>query len=147
MALSAVAILLSGCALIEGPTLETPKRETTAPPAEAPQFFPDGTAEDNLPYFTEVLRGFGAGTESVTGAPVVNAVAASGFDKAAMQVSFDESKTGLPADSIYVSVRMGAECLIGQVVAEDRSTYAVAEPAVGPNQDICLIGNTRAIDW
>lgn len=147
VALCAVAGLLSGCALIEGPTPETPKREAPEPPAEAPQFFPDGTAQDNLPYFTEVLRGYGAGAEPVMGEPIVNAVTAAGFDRAAMQVSFDKTKTNLDADSIYVSVRIGAECLIGQVVAGDRSTVAVVEPAVGPNADICLIGNTRPIDW
>lgn len=145
--LSALAVLTSGCALLEGPTPETPPRETVAPPAEPPQFYPEGTADDNLPYFAEVLRAFGEEAEPVAGVPIVDAVSAAGFDRQAMQVSFDKSQTNLDADSIYVSVRWGTECLIGQVVAGDRSTYAVVEPAVGPNQDICLIGNTRAIDW
>ena len=64
-----------------------------------------------------------------------------------MQVSFDRTKTDLVADSIFVSVRIGAECLLGQVTTGTREVSAVTEPAIGPNRDICLIGNTRAIDW
>ncbi|RGE22523.1 hypothetical protein [Leucobacter sp. wl10] len=139
--------LLAGCSLLAGPTPQTPPRETPKSPETAPQFVPGGTAEQNLPAFTEALRVFSASQQPVTGAPVVDAVAAVGFDKTAMQVSFDETKTGLAADSIYVSVRIGADCLVGQVVAEDRSFVAKQLPAVGPGGDICLIGNTRPIDW
>ncbi|EYT53789.1 hypothetical protein H490_0109475 [Leucobacter sp. UCD-THU] len=146
-ALALTAALLAGCSLLEGPTPETPERTEPAVPETAPEFFPEGSAADNLPYFTEVLRAFAAGEQPVQGAPVVDAVAAAGFDKTAMQVSFDESQTGLAADSIFVSVRIGADCLIGQVVAEDRGFAAEAKPALGPAQDICLIGSTRVIDW
>ncbi|MEV8337979.1 hypothetical protein [Leucobacter sp. NPDC077196] len=150
VALTATALglstaLLSGCALLEGPTPETPERTETAAPETAPEFVPGGSAEENLPYFTEVLRGFSAGSEPVQGAPIVQAVADAGFDTAAMQVSFDQSKTSLPADNIFVSVRIGSDCLIGQVVAADRSFVAKNEPAVGPAGDICLIGQTAPI--
>lgn len=147
LALGLAATTMAGCALLEGPKPETPKREAPAEPEAPPEFFPEGTAGDNLPYFTEVLRTFSAGSEPVMGAPIVNAVADSGFDRATMQVSFDESKTGLQADNIFVSVRIGAECLVGQVVAADRSFVAQVMPAVGPAQDVCLIGETRPIDW
>ena len=146
-AIALSSVVLTGCSLLEGPTPETPKREAPEPPPSAPELVPDGSAADNLPYFTEVLRAFSAGDQPVQGVPVVDAVVDAGFDKSLMQVSFDESKTGLAADSIFVSVRIGADCLIGQVVAEDRSFVAEAKPAVGPAQDICLIGNTRPIDW
>ncbi|PRI11881.1 hypothetical protein B4915_04875 [Leucobacter massiliensis] len=143
--------LLSGCSLIqgvlEGPTPETPSRETPPAPEAPPEFVPGGTAEQNLPYFTEVLRAYAASTQPIEGQPVVDAVADAGFDRAAMQVSFDRTQTGLVADSIYVSVRIGGDCLIGQLVSEDRSFVAQNEPAVGPNKDICLIGKTRPIDW
>lgn len=146
-ALALTAGLLAGCSLLEGPVPETAERVEPPVPEAPPVFFPEGSAADNLPYFTEVLRAFAAGEQPVQGVPVVDAVASAGFDKAAMQVSFDESKTGLAADSIFVSVRIGADCLIGQVVAEDRGFAAEAKPALGPAQDICLIGSTRAIDW
>jgi len=147
LAIGAVFPALSGCALIEGPTPATPKREQPAKPEVKPEFVPGGSAAENLPYFTEVLREYAAGEEPVQGEPVVNAVADAGFDKAGMQVSFDRTKTGLDADNIFVSVRIGGDCLIGQLVAADRSFVAQNEPAIGPNQDICLIGSTRTIDW
>lgn len=146
-ALAASATLLTGCALLEGPTPATPEREAVPVPEEAPEFFPDGSAEDNLPYFTEVLRDYVDGDGAVRGAPIVDAVVDAGFDVDDMQVSFDRTKTNLDADNIFVSVRIDADCLIGQVVADDRSFVAEVEPAVGPDGDLCLIGETRAIDW
>ena len=77
----------------------------------------------------------------------VKALAAAGFDRTTMQVSFDLSKTGLVADSILVSVRYGPECLIGQIVTADRSVVTTREPALTESRTVCLIGNTRAIDW
>ncbi|WP_025133654.1 hypothetical protein [Leucobacter sp. PH1c] len=137
--------LLAGCSLLEGPSPETPPRASAPAPEIAPELVPGGTAEENLPYFTEVLRTYTAGEGPVQGAPIVQAVTDAGFDPALMQVSFDRTKTNLDADNIFVSVRAGAECLIGQVVAADRSFVAVTEPAVGPQQDICLIGTTAPI--
>ena len=143
--------LLTGCSIVEsileGPAPETPVRETPAAPEVAPEFVPDGTAEQNLPYFTEVLRAYSEGAQPVKGQPVVDAVAEAGFDRAAMQVSFDRTGTGLEADNIFVSVRIGGDCLIGQLVTGDRTFTARNEPAVGPDGDICLIGSTRPIDW
>lgn len=147
LVLGLAAALLSGCALLEGPTPETPEREVAVAPEVAPEFFPEGSAEQNLPYFTSVMSSYASGEQPVNGAPLVNAITESGFSREAMQVSFDNSETGLPADSIYVSVRIGLECLIGQLVAGDREAVAIVAPAVGPDQDICLIGNTRLIDW
>lgn len=64
-----------------------------------------------------------------------------------MQVSFDKSRTGLTADSIYVSVRIGEDCMIGQFATEDRELAVDLAGAVGPEKDLCLIGETREIDW
>ena len=116
-------------------------------PEEEVRFLPDGTAEENLPYFEQTLAGFAAGELPVEGVPIVDAVSAAGFDRSQMQVSFDRSQTNLVADNIFVSVRVGEQCLIGQVVTGTREVAAVVEDAVGPDADICLIGNTRAIDW
>lgn len=147
LALTLTVPLLTGCALLEGPTPETPKRQTQPVPDAAPEFFPDGTAEDNLPYFTELIRAYSTSEASITGKPVAQAVIDGGFDKTMMQFSFDESKTGLVADNIFVSVRIGADCLIGQLVTADRGFVTAVEPAVGPAADICLIGTTRSVDW
>jgi|LSQX01.2.fsa_nt_gb hypothetical protein len=127
------------------PEVEAPEAvESEAPPAA---FVVDGSAEDNLPFFRETLAQFAGGAEPVQGEWLVNTLANAGFDKAAMQVSFDQSQTGLVADSLFVSVRIDASCLIGQVVTSDRSVTIELMPTVGPNEDLCLIGHTRPIDW
>ncbi|GAA1321333.1 DUF6993 domain-containing protein [Leucobacter albus] len=138
---------LASCSLLEGPTPATPERPTPAPPAEPAVFVPGGTAEENLPFFTQVLTDYAAGEQPVQGQPLVDAVAAGGFDKADMQVSFDQSKTNLVADSIYVAVRSGETCLIGQIATDSREVAAEAVAAVGPERNVCMIGETRPIDW
>lgn len=152
LALVVALPLLAGCSVIEsviaGPTPQTPERtETAKKPSVAPVFVPDGTAEDNLPYFTEVIRKYTASDQPITGKPVAQAVIDAGFDPAMIQFSFDQTKTGLEADNIFVSVRIGGDCLIGQLVTGDRTFVAKNEPVVGPNSDLCLIGVTRAVDW
>lgn len=125
----------------------TPAPQPDEVPVAQAELVPGGDAQQNLPFFTAVLQDFAAGTEPVEGVPVVNALAAAGFDRTTMQVSFDLSKTGLVADSILVSVRYGPECLIGQIVTADRSVVTTREPALTESRTVCLIGNTRAIDW
>jgi hypothetical protein len=142
---AAATLVLSGCA--PTPPDRADFEENFREPETAPEFFPDGTAEQNLPYFNETMRQFAVGTAAVQGKPVVDALASAGFEKADMQVSFDESKTELAADSIFVSVRLGTDCLIGQIVVADRSFVTEAADAVGPDQGLCLIGATRPIDW
>lgn len=149
-ALSGAAILmlaLSSCALLEGPTPQTPPRPETVKPETPAEFVPEGSAEENLPFFAQLLDDYAAGDQPIQGQPIVDAVVDGGFDKGNMQVSFDNSKTNLVADSIYVAVRIEDACLLGQLVTEDREVAAQLAPAVGPEQNICLIGNTRAIDW
>jgi hypothetical protein len=145
--LVAATIGLTGCVSAPEPIERPTKDENFQKPETAPKFFPDGTAAENLAYFHESLRQFGLGAEPVQGEPVVNTLAAAGFDKKKMQVSFDESKTNLVADNIFVSVVFGQDCLIGQIVVADRSFFAETAPAVGPDKNLCLIGATRPIDW
>lgn len=146
IAIGMVIPLLAGCSLLEGPSPEVPKRETPAPPEQTPEYVPDGSAEQNLPFFRSVLTDYAAGTGAVQGKPIARAVIDAGFAPDAMQVSFDRTKTDLPADNIFVSVRIGPECLIGQVVAEDRSVVAETAPAVGPEKNLCLIGETAPVE-
>ena len=145
--LVAATVGLSGCVAAPEPIERPSKEENFQKPEKPPELFPEGTAEDNLPYCHETLRQFGAGAEPVQGVPVVNALAAAGFDKTKMQVSFDESKTDLVADNIFASVLLGQDCLIGQVIVADRSFVTEVAPAVGPDKNLCLIGATRPIDW
>lgn len=138
---------LASCSLLEGPTPATPDRPQIETPAEPAVFVPGGSAQENLPFFQELLLGYASGEQPIQGQPIVEAVAAGGFDKADMQVSFDQSKTNLEADSIFVAVRSGETCLIGQLIPETREVAAQAVDAVGPERNVCLIGQTRPIDW
>lgn len=152
----AAAVLLPTLAMVSGcaaPTVPDAGDVQTTPeaPAEvtqpAPELVPEGSAEENLAYFTWVLESFAGGVEPVAGRAVADAVIAAGFDRSAMQVSFDRTQTDLPADNIFVSVRVGDACLLGQLTTADREVATMTAPTLGPERDICLIGVTRPIDW
>lgn len=143
-------VLIVGCSANQ----ETEPAPTSKPSSEPessaeppPTFAPDGTANQNEDYFSYVLRQAIRSGAQVTGEEMVNALSAGGFDRNAMQVSFDESQTGLRADNIFVSVRMSEQCLLGQIVTADKSVVVDVQPAVGPEKTVCLIGQTRPIDW
>ena len=148
-----ILIGATGCSLLPGGagspgdsgahSTETP----TTPAGPPPVLVPGGTAAENLPSFTEVLRRYGAESAPIEGRPIVDAIVAAGFDRATMQVSFDRTQTNLVADFIFVSVRIADSCLLGQISTADRSVAAVVETAVGPDGSICIIGKTRPLDW
>jgi hypothetical protein len=85
------------------------------------------------------------GPDRASGRAYVDALAAAGFDKAAMQVTQDETTLGDPAESLQFSVRWGESCLVGQVGPATGDPVTVVLPAVG--RGTCLIGKTRPIDW
>ncbi|MEZ3161318.1 hypothetical protein AB1K54_12370 [Microbacterium sp. BWT-B31] len=118
---------------------------TTAPATEAPALVPDGTASDNLPFFTQVVQSVWATPDQVSGRAYIDALVAAGFDKSAMQVTQDDSTVGNAAESILFSVQWGQECLVGQVGPATGEPVAVVLPALAEGG--CLIGTTRAIDW
>lgn len=106
---------------------------------------PDGSAEDNLPLFSAVTAGVWATPENVTGRAYVDALVAAGFDKAAMQVTSDQTTVGNPAESIQFSVHWQQDCLIGQVGPATGAPVTVVVPAL--TGGACLVGSTRPIDW
>ena len=111
-------------------------------PEAEPELVPDGTAEDNLPYFDFVNSEYLADADPGGRAIIDNLVAAD-FDKAAMEVTADRTPRGSTVDSVQFSVRIGQECLIGQ--ADDEGYASTVAPALGTGS--CLVGKTRAIDW
>jgi len=115
--------------------------ETSAPAALAPE----GTAQDNLPYFAAVTAAVWATDARVSGRAYIDALVAAGFDKAAMQVTSDTSTVGNPAETIQFSVRWGDQCLVGQVGPATGDPVTVVVPVV--TEGTCLIGQTRPIDW
>jgi hypothetical protein len=121
----------------------TPTPTPTVPPG--PVLVPDGTAEDNLPLFTAITAAVWASPDSVSGRAYIDALVAAGFDKAAMQVTEDQSTVGNPAETLQFSVRWGEQCLIGQVGPATGTPVTVVVPALA--EGTCLVGHTRPIDW
>ena len=140
--------VLAGCTASPQPVPSSPTAAPTPTPTAtvAPIVFePDGTAADNLPWFMQIVRQVWAGPDQVKGRAYVDALVAGGFDKAAMQVTKDESTVGNPAESIQFSVLWKGECLVGQVGPATGDPVAVVLPELGTGT--CLLGETRPIDW
>lgn len=124
------------------PSVSVPSGSAT--PTAEPTLVPEGTAVDNLPLFTRVVADTWASDRRGEGRAYVDALVAVGFAKADMQVTADHSTVGNPAESILFSVRWGEECLVGQVGPETGDPVTSVEAAI---DGVCLIGNTRPIDW
>lgn len=147
------ALALAGCSTGDGhdrpsasssaPATEAPTEVPTAP--SGPALLPDGSAEENLPFFTEIVTSVWSTPENAQGRAYVDALAAAGFDRTAMQVTLDQSTVGNPAESIQFSVLWGDECLIGQV--GPATGTPVTTTAAALEGGLCLIGKTRPIDW
>lgn len=106
---------------------------------------PDGTAADNLALFAAVTESVWASADRASGRAYVDALVAAGFDKTAMQVTADLTTVGNPAESIQFSVLWDDECLVGQVGPATGEPHAVVLPAI--DEERCLVGETRPIDW
>lgn len=141
-----LALLASGCAPSD-PVEPSPAPTTPSatPTVAAPVLVPDGSAADNLPYFTAVVDGVWATDAREQGRAYIDALTSAGFDKAAMQVTNDRSTVDNAAESMQFSVRWGDECLIGQVGPATGTPFTTIVPVL-PG-DVCLIGRTRPIDW
>lgn len=106
----------------------------------------DGSAADNLPLFTAVTAQVWSTDQRVSGRAYIDALIAAGFDRAAMQVTQDQSTVGNAAETLQFSVRWGeTECLVGQVGPSTGEPVTVVLPQLAEGR--CLVGSTRAIDW
>jgi hypothetical protein len=154
--LAGAALTVAGCTGLATPEATSASASSTAsPPGRAaasatpavpgPVLLPEGTAEDNLPLFAAVTAAVWASPDSASGRAYIDALAAAGFDKAAMQVTEDQSTVGNPAESLQFSVHWGDECLIGQVGPATGTPVTVVVPALA--EGTCLVGRTRPIDW
>lgn len=147
-AIVALSFGLASCSDSSPEAQEKPAGASTEPKSfSTPVFYPEGTATENLPYFAYSLTLFTESDAEIGGQAIVDFLVNEGFAKDAMQVSFDRTKTDLQADAIFVSVRVGEECLLGQVTTKGRNVSSTVQPAIGPDNTLCLIGNTRPIDW
>jgi hypothetical protein len=154
-ALAVLAVLatvagLTGCGSPEAvaPTAsQTPVASSTPTPAPtqpvATHLVPDGTAEENLPYFDSINKALFATEPQANGRAIIDSLVAAGFDKSTMQVTPDTTPTHKNTDSIQFAVQLGSECLIGQAGGGEYTS--VAGPALATGG--CLVGKTRPIDW
>lgn len=149
MTAALVAGVLVGCSPVPAPSAQQSApaaSETPSAEPEGPAFHPDGTAEDNLPLFTAVTQQVWASEQRAAGRAYIDALAAAGFDKAAMQVTEDITTVGNPVESLMFSVRWGEDkCLIGQVGPSTGEPVTTVMDQLAEGR--CLIGNTRPIDW
>jgi hypothetical protein len=109
----------------------------------AAHLVPDGTAEENLPYFDSINKALFATEPQANGRAIIDSLVAAGFDKSTMQVTPDTTPTHHNTDSIQFAVQLGSECLIGQAGGGEYTS--VAGPALATGG--CLVGKTRPIDW
>lgn len=148
-ALSVVVVtMLAGCtdtAQPVPPPTSAPPTPTASETVQAPAFAPQGSAADNLPVFTQVVQTVAGSPDAVSGRAYIDALVGVGFDKAAMQVTEDESTVGNPAESIQFSVRWGEECLVGQVGPATGAPVTTVMSGLASGG--CLVGATRPIDW
>ncbi len=153
LTVAVVALVLAACAQAptpdDGPTSAATTASVSASPTPttppAPTLQPDGTADENLPYFTLVIQQVWAGPERMAGRAYIDALVAAGFDKSRMQVTRDQTAIGNAADSIQFSVAWDDNCLIGQAGAAFPEPTTVVLPIL--EGGTCLVGDTRPIDW
>lgn len=125
------------------PATPTPT-QSAVPTSAAPttpaltRFDPSASQSAVLQLFTSVLKQAVAQAGEPDGKALAAALAAAGFDPAAMQRSADRTSVDLAAPSVSVSVRVGQTCYVGQFVRADRS---VATGVTSPiSTAACLIG-------
>lgn len=122
-----------------------PSTSASASPSAEPSGPPADSAEAQKVLFDEtnqatVTAGGGA---NPGGRAFIDALVAAGFDKAAMEVTPDETAIALDADNIQFSVRLGEDCLVGQYGNVGYNSAILPVLASGK----CLVGITRTIDW
>ena len=110
-----------------------------------PALDPKGDATANLPFFSSIVAAVWATPQNVSGRAYIDALAAAGFDKRAMQVTQDQSTVGNAAESIQFSVVWKGNCLVGQVGPATGPPVATVLPVLADGS--CLVGETRTIDW
>lgn len=109
-------------------------------PTPEPTFRPDGSALQNLAYFTRVLE-LAAEDGARRGAEFADALVEAGFDRSHMEATPERTAINLEADSIQIAVEFNGSCLIGQYGNVGLQTAAGPLLATG----LCLVGTERSL--
>lgn len=136
----AVSLALTGCTSASSnagsssaaPTSATPT--TTAPPV----FTADGTAQENVKYLAYVVAQTQTADPKPDSAAVADTVAKSGFTRKGIQYTFSRTAAGLAADSVYIAVPWGEQCMIVQYGPVITGVHTSVLPVL--KQGGCLIG-------
>ncbi|KGJ73505.1 hypothetical protein GY21_11060 [Cryobacterium roopkundense] len=145
-----LAIPLAGCTAGAGEPSPTatdtasPSASATATPPPPPALQPELSASANLGYFDSIANAVAA-TNPADGRAYIDALVAGGFDKSAMQLTFDRTHVDLAADFVQFSVQFNGECLIGQYGPASGGYHSMVAPILGSGT--CLLSVTRQIDW
>ncbi|SMH37497.1 hypothetical protein SAMN06295885_1355 [Rathayibacter oskolensis] len=143
-------LVLSGCTepAPSEPSASASSSASAETASEAPAapiaLVPGGTADENRPFFEQVLRGVVDADPEAPGLSVVDALVANGFAKESMQLTADETSVGLEADSVQVSVKMSDACLIGQYGPKSGGVHVIVAAPIATGA--CLVGRTVALD-
>jgi hypothetical protein len=146
-AAAALAFVLTGCTAPTGsdPVKPGSSASGTEAPTSTPTFDVNASADQAMAFFDSVNTTTLATDAEANGRAFIDGLAAAGFDKAAMELTADETTIGHAADSIQFSVRWGESCLIGQNGSTVGGYHSTLAPVLGTGR--CLIGSTRPIDW
>lgn len=131
------ATLLAGCTGTPAPAVPTMGTATLAPgeevtPTAAPEFHPDGTAAQNLQYFTAVVDGIQAANAwGYSSQHVVDTLAGAGFDAGAIEITDSTTPNGYQAVSIETAVKIGDDCLVATLRSERATADLVAALPTG----------------
>lgn len=106
-----------------------------------PLVVPNGSAGENLEAFRFHLQQSGAGKPEPDVAEITAALVEAGFDPLTITHTLAETRTGLPAESIFVSIEIQEECLLGQF--GESWLEVVVAPKVG---SVCIIGDIDRVD-
>ncbi|WP_100344001.1 DUF6993 domain-containing protein [Compostimonas suwonensis] len=146
---AALTIGLAACTPPDTTPSPTETQTDSAAPSETPApqpvFLPDLGATENLPFFDLVNNGVVAADANAKGPAFIDALAAAGFTKADMEVTFDTTSVNLDADSVQFAVRFKGECLVGQYGPASGGYHSMVAHMLATNT--CLVGQTRQIDW
>ena len=146
--LVALTMSLTACVAQQvhnSPTPSVSTSGTVTTPTPQASLVPNGSAQQNLPFFNQVNEQTLARNSHAQGRDFLQALVAAGFPKSAMQVTADKTTVNLTPGSIQFSVNIGDYCLIGQNGTASGGYHGEVVPALAGG--VCLIGQTAPINW
>ena len=136
----AVSLALTGCTTASSNSGSPAAAPTSASPTPTapPVFTADGTAQENVKYLAYVVAQTQTADPKPDSAAVADTVAKSGFTRKGIQYTFSRTAAGLAADSMYIAVPWGDQCMIAQYGPVMTGVHTSVLPVL--KQGGCLIG-------